>query len=329
MGVLVFNDFSEVKLYIGANANNDIDTLQPYIADAARDYLKPVLGAEEWDSLITNFPDSLTDEQEAILPYVRNVLANFGYYLFADDGGVNITDSGITRTEDDQSKSAYQWQVRLFKERRWVNGWNALEELAQYLYNNLDQYPTWYDSDERVVWNDMVVWSSLQFKHYYRINGWATLWTLHPHLKEMQETVLRPLITTEVYDAVITEIHTADMGGDIGDLLPYVQRVVVMGTLMEVVKNAGYEFGKNGLQVSTIEATSQNSDKTANVVNYNRDVLYEEFRKKYEKGRNLLINYMDENASATVYASYYTKYINVDAAEVVDNNEGKGLKFFG
>lgn len=329
MGVLVFNDFSEVKLYIGANANNDIDTLTPYINDAARDYLVPVLGAEEWDSLVTSFPDEMTEEQVAILPHVRNVLANFGYYLFADDGGVNITDSGITRMEDEQSKSAYQWQVRLFKERRWVNGWNALEKLAKYLYANLEQYPVWYDSDERVVWNDAVVWNTTQFKNYYRINGWDTLWTLHPHLKEVQETVVKPLITDVVYDDIITAIHTADMSGDIGDLLPYVQRVVVLGTLMDIVKNAGYEFGKNGLQVSTIEGTSQNSDKTANVVNYNRDVLYEEFKKKYDKGVNMMINYLNETASATVFASYYDKYINVEAAEVVDNNEGKGLKFFG
>lgn len=326
--ISIFNDFSEIKKYISANANNELATLEPYINDAARDYLIPVLGQQEWNLMLENMPDSLTAEQQSLLPFIHNVLANFGYYLFADDGSINLSDSGLYRLEDEQSKSPYQWQVRKFQDRRWLNGWNALEALAQFLYQNIDDYDLWAASIERDNYNELLVWNTYQFKQFYRIQSLGVLWSLHPQIKEVQND-LKNMITATLFNSVMDNIMAANITEANANLLPYLQRVVVFGTLMQVAKNFGYEFGKSGLQIATIEGTSQNSDKTDNAVNQARQNLYDEFETKYDKALNKLLNFLNTNSTASVYPSYYTAYLNVTAPTVVDNNDEKGLKFFG
>jgi hypothetical protein len=326
----LFTTYDQVKEIIGADASNELDTIQPYITDAANDYVIPFLGQVEYDTLLAHFTDDvMTSDDEALLVYVRKILVHFAYYLFADDGTMSISDSGFIRQEHTEGKSAYQWQVRAFKDRRWNNGWRAIEAMNIFLYKNLGNYTSWYASDERAVWNKHFVWNTLNFKLYHRISGLDTLYNLQPTISEVEEKYIRPHITSSIYNDMLTRIMEGATTEDDLELLPYIRRVIVFKSLEEIADNFGYEFGKDGLQNSSIDSNTQNTDKRANTVREARAILKKEFQTKFLEARNLMINFLNENASASKYEPYYTKFINVTATEVTDSNTDKGVVFLG
>ena len=326
----LFSSYDQVKEIIGADASNELETIQPYINDAANDYVIPFLGQAEYDLLQSHFTDNImTTDDTKLLVYVRKILAHFAYYLFADDGTMNISDQGFIRQEHSEGKSAYQWQVRAFKERRWISGWRAIEAMNIFLYKNLGNYTTWYACDERTVWNKHFVWNTLNFKLYHRISGYDTLHTLQPTISEVEEKYIRPHITTTLYNEMLTRIMEGSATEDDLALLPYIRRVIVFKTLEEIADNFGYEFGKDGLQNTAIDSNTQNTDKRVNTVREARAILKKEFQTKFLEARNLMVNFLKENATASKYEPYYTKFINVTATEATDSNTDKGIVFLG
>jgi hypothetical protein len=326
----LFNTFDDVKPFISGNANNEMPTIEPYMDDAVRDYLAPFLSKAEYDLLVIAYnANTCTAAQLAILPKAQSVIANFAYYYFADSNNFMISDAGNLRAEHSEGKSAYQWQVRDFKDRCWLNGWAAVEDLIKYLYTNKANYTNWAGSAERTSFNRMFVWNTDIFKSYYRINSYGTLYSLHPSIKDIETTYVSEHITASLYkdllDRLIAKTSTAD---DI-ELLPYLERMLVYGALVSVVKNSGYEFGINGLQAVTREATTQNSSKMADVAKTTRDKMHDDFSREFLKSRNRLINFLNENASSSKYISYYNKFINIAATDATDSNTDKGIVFFG
>jgi hypothetical protein len=321
----LFSSFDEVKRFIGADANNELGTLEPYFEDAVRDYLIPVLGGEEYDLLKANFPDSLTAAQEAILPIAQNVIANFGYYLFADDGTMVINDSGFMRVEHSEAKSAYQWQVREFKNRRWTNGWRAAEKLAKVLYANMSDYTSWQASEERLEYNRKFVWHTLQMKRYFRIDNWGTMWSLHAEFLRVQEDIISPMITPELYESVLDDVMTDSLSADNEPLLPLISAVQVAGVLKSAALDFGFEFGKDGLGKSEVDKSNNNSDKRTLTPMAERERLHKAFGEKYHRAYCALKQYLDSNSSADKYASYYNEFVNVEAEDTTDHNEDKGV----
>ena len=320
----LFTSFEEVKRFIGADASNELRTVEPYFDDAARDYLVNVLSQEEYDLLLDNFTnDALTPAQEILLPLVQNVLANFGYYIFADDGTMSITDSGFMRQEHTEAKSAYQWQVRNFKARRWTNGWRALEKLAKTLYANMDDYTAWRDSAERALFNGLFCWHTLQMKKYFRIDNWGTMWTLQGEFLRVQEDYILPRITQAVYDSLVADTMEDNLTAKNIPLLPLVQAVQVFGVLKASVLNYGFEFGKDGLATATTEASNNNEQVTSKASLLERERLLRVFEGRFNAASCKLKEFLDANSSEDDYPSYYTKFVNI-TADTTDYNEGKG-----
>lgn len=325
----LFRDFSEVQTYIGANVSNELVTIMPYLDMAEMDYLRPVMGDDEYDALVTAFnAETMSAAQKKIIEHVQAAAVHFCYFLFANDGTMSITDSGFSRQEHSEAKSAYQWMTRDFKNLRWSLGWKSLEKLARTLYANMADFADWEVSDERDSWNKLPVWHTKIFGKYYRIDNWGTLWKLHPEMREYIDVKLKPQITKELYAVVMDEVMSDGLSADSESLLPYIERVVVMAALKGAVKDTGYEFGRMGLQSALVEPRSGDSDKVANVGRIDREDMFAEFERKEKEALNLMVNYLNANASATKYVSYYTKFINVAAVEAVDVNEGKGLFLF-
>lgn len=321
----IFKEFDEVKRFIGADANNELETVNPYFDDAARDFIVQVLSQDEFDSLEANYnDDSLTAAQEILLPLVQNALTNFGYYLFADDGTMSITDSGFMRQEHTEAKSAYQWQVRQFKTRRWTNGWRALEKLAKVLYANMDDYTAWRDSEERKIYNSQFVWHTLQMRKYFRIDNWGTMWALQAEFIRVQEDDIRPMITAEIYDSLIADIDEDNLTAQNEPLLPLVQAVQVFGVLGASVLNYGFEFGKEGLASASTESTNSNEKVITITPMIERERLKRVFDERLKKAKCALLDFLNSNSSADDYPSYYTKFVNVSVDET-DHNDGKGV----
>ena len=320
----LFKTFDEVKRFIGADANNELRTIEPYFDDAARDYLVNVLSQDEFDLLETNYTNNaLTAAQEEILPLAQNVLANFGYYLFADDGTMQITDSGFLRLEHTEAKSAYQWQVRNFKARRWTNGWRAMEKLAKTLYANMNNHVAWRDSEERKLFNGFFCWHTLQMKKYFRIDNWGTMWALQAEFLRVQEDYIRPLVTVEVYDSLVADTMEDNLTAKNEPLLPLVQAVQVFGVLKASVLNYGFEFGKDGLASASLESTNSNEQVSTITPMLERERLLRVFQGRFNAASCKLKTFLDTNSSATDYPSYYNKFVNIEK-DNTDHNQGKG-----
>lgn len=329
MSAAPFTSVDDIRKYLPANIQNDIDNIRPFLNDAARDYVIPFLGSEEYSDLVSHYPDELTENDQKLLDYVQQICVHFAYERFAASGTLDVTDQGFLRYESDLGKSAYQWQMRDFRESRLADGYAAIDAMNRFLYENYDQYTSWYDSQERKNWNSTFLWNTNDFRQTHRIRNAASFFALTPSIRDIEEETLKGLLSKELYSEMIGRVISTELNEDDLELIPMIRRFLVFQSIASVAKNAGYEFTAQGIQIVLIDNSSQNMDKRSDVSMSSRQILFEDYSQKAEKAKNRIIQFLNANATTEKYAGYYNKYLSTPATDQEDNNTGKGVVFFG
>ena len=144
----IFYEYQELKECIGfANVNNDLESIEPYVAMAVSDILLTIVGEQLLTALAAKAEDHSFEEgfETEAWQKIKKTVANYAYYLWASDGTISIDNFGIRQIDDGQSKSAYQWQVREFKEARLLRTYQELYALAKLLYKEQNENSTFLD----------------------------------------------------------------------------------------------------------------------------------------------------------------------------------------
>jgi hypothetical protein len=285
------------------NMNVSIETMGSYLDQAWEMFMVPYIGRNYGDAFCDAYAtDDLDANDQLLLTKIQVPLANFAYKLYADDGGLIVDEAGITTQEDERNKRPYQWQVRDFKKNRLTQGWQGVRTMLGYLDRNADIYETWWDSDERKALWALVIWDVNTFNRYRKLDGMGTLAALQSYQIEAVETSLSSCIGADFYAAVVEWLQERETDASMTALLPYVEKYVAWKTIELGATDLPLEITATGIYLNEVNQGLQNDeskkmaalDKLKITANTNAGAAAKSLR-----------NFLDANASGSVYAEYY------------------------
>lgn len=321
-----FEDYDEVKQYVGTGYNNlDFDTIGPFTSAAGEAYLVPLLGRGEYDKLVTDWEaESVASEHVALLNKVRPAIAYFAHFLFAQEGGVTLNEDGIQRKEDENNKSAYQWQTRDYKRAQLDKGWTAMNALLVFLKDNVGDYALWGASPERTRVCKLMLPDVDTLAAYANVRDMATWWYLIRLQVECTRDILSKHITEDLMNDLLDGMLNDDLEAEEEEIKEMVQIVVAKYIMYEGLQDLPFRVSAGGVYLDTLEDGTRNIEKESQNLSDIKKYANREY-KKMESALCDLKTYLNENATADKFADYYTAFIENASDDVVLNEDSKNV----
>jgi len=217
----LFKTTDELKLYINVDVNMKLSKIKPAIDSAEKDFIKPLLGAAQYDALhawyIAATPPASNPELEALLPYAQNTLANYAAFYGVEELGVVVGDAGIQQHFSANSQPAPAWKVKDLKLKYLTAGDKAADLMLEFLEvaaiipdggEEADRlYKEWYDSDANTSMSGCIVYkTSIANKHIDIGDSRRLFLRLKKRIKEIEASAIKRIICGEQYDALIEQL---------------------------------------------------------------------------------------------------------------------------
>lgn len=215
---------AELKAVMKVNTAISFDMMKAPLHNAFRQFLKPLLGDAMAAEVVEiyNFgpiPDVLgantegATEREALdrqlLEICQRANANLAFWNDFDEISVRITDAGFQRQKSDNEsfQQAYKYQEDNLRMSFRNKGFNALDELLDFLYAHIAEYPEFASSQAYRERKSAIVRYTSDVNDVCHINGSRIVFLrLQPHLKFIEEMYLQPAIGDRLYERLIDNL---------------------------------------------------------------------------------------------------------------------------
>lgn len=317
---MIIKTQDELKAVYGSpNINNSIESVASFFEDAVQDFIIPYLSQAQYNKLIEDYNDNSTDEDHiALLKKVQKAAAHFGYSYYSDDGDFQLTDHGMVRIESTDEKTVYAAQVRRFKRARLRDGWNAIDNLLMFLDANKDKYTEWAESDEYINIKSFFIWNTKEYRKYRLIKNLGVLDALEGCAIHVQDEIIRRNIGDDLYTELKEETLTS-YSEDNSPLLPFINKAIAHLIIDRAIDEGLVDFSDEGVTLRSFEDKDHGGEKADVADMRTIQFVKSEAKKKGEAAVYDLRAYLNKNASATKYASYFESDLYDDPTDTTDD----------
>lgn len=285
----LFNDIDDFKKYVAVTSNVEMESLAPSISYAIDRYILPALGEAQLNTLETAFNSNTgLAPLTYLLDKVQAALANFAIYEYLPMAEVQITESGVTRTEGTTTKTAYQNQVKTLRQTTLEKAYNYIEALYEFLEFNETSFPQWVSSEAYTKNKKLFINTARDFeKHYPITRGRETFRTLIPAMDDVENFYILPVLGQLFFDYLKGKIATKTTFPFKEKLaLNLIQKATANFTIVEASQQGWVKFVSSGV-VSQQQNTSsfEMEERSAN---------NEQFSIKIRKANEIGLKYMDQ-----------------------------------
>ena len=252
---MLFSNVNEIKVILPIGVGNDFNRIKPHIANAENRYIKPLLGFEMYDALVTLYKaeesQTPTDDEKLrreLLGKIQFATIHLAFYIGFDFLNVSVTDAGFQRMETERTKGLYKYQEDAIKAFFAETGFNALDDVLTFLELNIDSFEEFMTSEN---FNKLItsflptvkVVEEIPF-NIHRSN--LIFLALKPSIAYIEDTAIRPVLGETIYATVKTEMANEVIDTKVLKLLPYIRKpLIYLGSamLMEETGAALYDKG--------------------------------------------------------------------------------------
>jgi len=305
----LLNTNSELKQFVAVSSGMSIDALLPYLSNSeAEKQIIAITGQTLYADLLTAYlENTLSTEQEALLPYVQKPLANLAVYQHIQQGGVVVSNSGVTLTTD-RDKQAYQWQQVKIENSLLNQAYFALDALRVYLEANKVDFASWESESDYAQSRDYFINSPDDFSKWVDIkNNFRTLVALRPIMANIEGSLLKNTLGTDFYERLKTGIKAGDLTQDENDLInQYVQPALANLCIAEAAKKLNFDITADGAFIHSLRASSSAniSEKTAPDTEQ-RDAFINLHEAQGKTWLSNMVDVLNASASELLYPLYF------------------------
>lgn len=257
----------EIRGYLPVSQSAGFDSLSPHIANAERDYLIPVIGMDLYEQLELfynrEYPtydsneDQLTRE---LLEMVQSAVVHLAYWIGFDLLNSHVSDGGFKRIESESVKGLYKYQEDRLKDYFRKNGFNRLDNVLQFLENNLETFTAYSGSEEFTCNKTMFISTTKQFNEIVFIgDSRLTFLRMKGHIRYLEDTEIRKVLGDEIYDAIKTEMIKESPESKVTEILPYIRKPIAFLASAMLMEESGADLTEKGLYFDANKAVSLNN----------------------------------------------------------------------
>lgn len=321
---------AELRKYVSANVSFDIDQMEPQIALIANKFVRDVLGPATFDALVEAFnaeeeEAGMSEEQLALLPYCQKIIANLACLAHMPIGGVYFSNMGISVPQSTDAAPASQWRIRDIKNSFAFDGFNAIEELLEYLWENGEDFVDWQESEAEARHREFFILTSKEFSKYFWIEESYQLYRmLKPTMRMVERFYVKSVIGKELFDEIKSQILAYDVSEENQYLLDnYIIPAVANLTFTVGAPRLQIDISEFGISQNTIEGSKGESALSKKPAA--RDLVDQNKELADITGENILgglAEYLYENAAS--YPLYQASAQYVEKQEIADRVTNNG-----
>lgn len=242
---------TEVKEILPVSVATDREKLWPFIEQAERKYILPLLEREMYDDLQKFCNEHNTwisggsgaeDETKttALVSLIRIAELNLAYFLGFSVLNTKISDGGFQRTGDNGAfKSLFKYQEGDLKSYFETTGYNGLDDLLKYIEENIEHFPEWEESTIYKARKTAIIKDAESFDQICFINkSRLTFLRLQRFMKEVIDFEIKPLLGTE-WSTLMTELAKEDPVPKYLALLPEIQTPLAFLSCAKLIEKTG------------------------------------------------------------------------------------------
>lgn len=322
---MLFSTTEQIKeVFSAPNINNELDSIKSYCKKAAIDYVCKYLSVAQYEKLVTDFNNNVnTDAHLKLLEKARLAIIHFAYYLYADDGDMIIGDRGFMRIESGDEKTAYTGQIQKFKRARLRDGWNAIEDMLKFLQQGKATYTLWAGSDEYKFVKSFFIWNTADYKKYRSIKNLGVLDTLRGCAIHVQDEMIANNIGDVLYAELKTQLAGDNYSNDNKLLIPFIQKAIAHLIVERGIDEGLIEMSEEGVSTLSFEDKDKGGIKISTPAATQLQFVKKEANKKGLAAIKELRDYLNANASASKYASYFNSSLYDDPADAENKHQFK------
>lgn len=308
----------EFKKFISVNSTLSFETMEPYLALAERQFLKPILGDVILASLQLHYTNSLyslvesgsgsgsggasDDKMDELLELCQGAVLNLAYLKGWSVLSVQLNNNGASRYENENNKGLYKYQEDAILDNFKADGFSGLDAVIGYLELNINVFPDFANTEYYTINKTSLIQKTADFQRAFDINSSGLVFRrLRPYIKLVEKFSVIPLIGKELYAELLVLLNADGSGSGSSsddwkaDVLGMLQDGIPWLVMAEAVKTYGANITDNGFYLLGKKGNEKNAN-TANALS--RDDInrlsndYLITGEKYLQGAQLII---DEN----------------------------------
>lgn len=316
----------EIKKYISVNVSTNYNTIKPYIEVAEREYIKRLLGDDQYEELTDYYYDHALPEErlDTLLEHVQRALINLAYYRGFPLLNVKMSDQGAYRNETEKQKSLFKYQEsalwKMFKQ----DGFNGLDAILEYLEDNIDLFPEFQTSPNYTIFKSNFINTTKTFDDIYSIGGSRLVFLkLRRFMNIIEDSKIIALIGRAFFDELKTQIKEITLTIVNAKAVEFIQKAVAFYSIAQGLVELGINITDNGLVFETREGGDFDYNKDTSVTGDELSNLIASARKNGEMYLGYLKDHLHENIDD--YPTYRDsdQYDETNTAHIRDNSNKK------
>ncbi|WP_334166641.1 DUF6712 family protein [Phocaeicola paurosaccharolyticus] len=219
-----WNNGDEIKEFVKVSSALSFTMMETPLQDAFRLYVSSLLGAEMAEKVIEIYnadaPSQPTDEDKRnlqLLKLCQRANANLAFYYDFDEINTRITDAGFQRQESENStfKQTYKYQEDNLRNGFKNKGFNALDTLLEFLYDNIPSYPEFKESGAYIAYKNSIVKSAKDINEIFFINSSRLIFLrMQSHLQYAEDMFLVPTISEKLTEQLHAWLNDDTLSDD-------------------------------------------------------------------------------------------------------------------
>lgn len=310
-----------VKVYAPILSNSNADDLLPLFDQVENDIISDYISDAEYSEIETAFQAaSGTTEQNVLIGLCQKATAWLGLLAYADTGNLQLTSGGFTVAVGEDRAPASQWRIENFKHQAAKYGYQALQEILQYLWSTDGDgdFPDWELSTSHDKYRELFLLTASEMQESIDIdNSYQIFDDLRPNIKLVMRYHIKPITGADLYDELITQQKADTISSDNENLMELIRPCVAYYAMANgavrlsvLLKNYGIIDRSTGDRENMVLDSPAPGSKVQHLIN--------EWKRNGQLYENELRNYLKSNAST------YPLYMNSDAYEDPDEDEDDG-----
>lgn len=327
----LFKTTAELKTYIPANVDFNIEGLMPFIKSAETEFIIPNISQAQYDDLSAAYnvvSPSLTAAQTALLARIQPALAHYAFKKWIPFGQVQIDSAGIRIASTESMKTAFQWQTKDLEASSLQSAYTFMEALLTYMEANKASYALWTASDSYTVFKESFINTASDFNKYFNINSSRlTFISFKACMKKVEDFAVKAVLDATTFAAIKTRIKAGTTTAADTALLNFIQPAVAHLTIAAALKTQAAIINSNGIIVAkNVGFMTVDAGDAAGA-----ELKDQMIRTASEDGNaylRQLQQYLNENASASIYPDYFASDLYADPdtrPEQIDNTGFDGI----
>lgn len=230
----IISTIEELKNYVSATASFKFDKIAPHINRTMQGYIKKLLGEDLTEEICTAYESALEvlaamaapdrakivaegrqytlmpAKYQQIMPYLQDAVSNISFMNSLSQMQMSMSESGIRLLVNENSKTAFQWQIDDLKYQLASDGYSALNSLLETLDAHKADFSAWETSDAYADQKKYFVENPDLFNNaYYIANSRITYLTLRYIMQRIEQFEVQRLIGPTLFQKLKTNQKTS------------------------------------------------------------------------------------------------------------------------